>query len=378
MTIVVSLFIKFTNSLSESSTLILLRHGESAWNRINTFTGWADVSLTKPHGENQAAMAGTMLLQSGLKVDIAHTSSLQRAHETLRLALKNANYPHQVPVQKSWKLNERNYGMLTGLHKVDVKERLGEEMGSTFRRNCDATPILMNNVHPLYDHIYDRDRYAELSDSEFDRLPKGESLADCQERVVAYYDDVISPELKEGKTVLIAAHNNALRALMMHIDSCDPRGGAMKAEIPKAIPIVYKLDRDSLESLMPIKANGFSAEFLGVEIKRDAASESAASERDATGPSSHWVDSRTGDFFTQESLNNGLEIKLDQVISVDEIHREMKRMGIREETVPYLTDGSNTSPSHSRARAISLANFSTGLSKLGSTLYEKPLKTTKT
>ena len=133
-----------------------------------------------------------------------------------------------------------------------------------------------------------------------------------------------------------------------------------------------------MKSLMPIKANGFSAKFLGVEIKRDAASESAADERDATGPSSHWVDSRTGDFFTQDSLNNGLEIKLDQVISVDEIHREMKRMGIREETVPYLTEGSHMSPAHSRARAISLANFNTGPSKLGKILYEKPLETTQT
>lgn len=214
--------------------LLLLRHGQSAWNLENRFTGWVDVPLTEA-GREEAVEAGRQLREASLLPDSVHTSLLGRAIQTANLALEAAGRAW-VPVERSWRLNERHYGALTGLNKAETAARHGEDQVKVWRRSFDVAPPpvpLDSEYHPAGDA-----RYAELPQ---DLLPATECLKDVRERMLPYWYDRIVPDLGRGRTVLVAAHGNSLRALVMHLDGLDTDEVA-DLNIPTGIPRVYELD----------------------------------------------------------------------------------------------------------------------------------------
>ncbi|MFE7122651.1 2,3-diphosphoglycerate-dependent phosphoglycerate mutase [Streptomyces sp. NPDC057617] len=219
-------------------TLILLRHGESEWNSRNLFTGWVDVDLT-PHGEEQARRAGRLLRTAGLLPDVAHTSVLRRSVRTGTLALAALGRPG-APLTRSRRLNERHYGALQGKDKSAVLREYGEERFRLWRRSYDvAPPPLTPDDGPA----------PEGADAE--RAPLTESLADVSARLLPHWHDVIAPDLRAGRTVLVVAHSNSLRALAAHLDGLD-RDELMELNIPTGIPLLYTLD----EHLTPIVRGG--------------------------------------------------------------------------------------------------------------------------
>lgn len=214
-------------------TLVLIRHGQSAWNLENRFTGWWDVDLTD-RGVSEAWDAGVLMKEKGLDFDIAFTSFQTRAIKTLHLALE-AMGRLWLPEEKSWKLNERHYGGLTGLNKAETAEKHGEEQVKLWRRSFDVPPPLPEEGSP-WDLAKDA-RYKGIP------IPQTESLKDTIARVLPYWDERIAPELKAGKRVVISAHGNSLRALVKHlsgISDADITG----LEIPTGQPIVYELADD--------------------------------------------------------------------------------------------------------------------------------------
>lgn len=220
----------------ETHTLILLRHGQSTWNLENRFTGWTDVGLT-PEGEAEARSAGDLLLEESLLPDIAHTSVLLRAIATLYLTLE-AMERLWIPVRRHWRLNERHYGALQGLDKAETAREHGEEQVHIWRRSYDTPPPqleLDDPRHPGHDA-----RYAGLTP---DLLPGSESLADVVTRMLPYWHDRIVPDLRDGKTVLVSAHGNSLRALVKHLDGISDED-IPGLNIPTGIPLVYTLDQD--------------------------------------------------------------------------------------------------------------------------------------
>ena len=213
--------------------LILLRHGESEWNALNLFTGWVDVRLSAT-GEAEAARGGKMLAERGLLPDVVHTSLLRRAIHTSQLALDSCDR-HWIPVKRSWRLNERHYGALQGKDKAQTLAEYGEEQFMLWRRSFDTPPPL---IDPNNEYAQTRDpRYADLGKD----LPGTECLADVVVRMLPYWDSNIVLDLKAGKTVMVAAHGNSLRALVKHLDgiSDDDIAGL---NIPTGIPLVYELD----------------------------------------------------------------------------------------------------------------------------------------
>jgi 2,3-bisphosphoglycerate-dependent phosphoglycerate mutase len=214
-------------------TLVLIRHGQSAWNLENRFTGWWDVNLT-PKGIEEARLAGELMAAKGLDFDMTFTSLQTRAIKTLDLALE-AMGRLWLPVEKNWRLNERHYGGLTGLNKAETAARHGDDQVKIWRRSFDVPPP------PLapggeYDLAADR-RYAGIP------IPDTESLKDTIARVLPYWDERIAPELKAGKRVLISAHGNSLRALVKHLSNI-PDEEITELEIPTGEPIVYELADD--------------------------------------------------------------------------------------------------------------------------------------
>jgi 2,3-bisphosphoglycerate-dependent phosphoglycerate mutase len=225
-------------------TLILLRHGESQWNALNLFTGWVDVNLSEK-GEAEAARGGEMLKAAGILPDVLHTSLLRRAIRTAQIAL-DACDRHWIPVQRSWRLNERHYGALQGKDKKQTLEAYGEEQFQLWRRSYDVPPPA---IDPEDEYAQTHDpRYADIAGKE---LPATECLKDVVDRMLPYWDSAIVPDLKAGKTVLVTAHGNSLRALVKHLDGISDDGIAA-LNIPTGIPLVYKLDAN----LKPIKAGG--------------------------------------------------------------------------------------------------------------------------
>ncbi len=221
--------------------LVLLRHGESVWNRENRFTGWVDVPLSDK-GLAEAAEAGRRLKKAGYTFDVAYTSVLKRAIKTLWLALEELDLMW-IPVTRSWRLNERHYGALSGLNKAEMAAKHGEEQVHVWRRSYDIRPPEYA-VNDAQNPARDR-RYAALSASE---LPRGESLKDTVARVVPYWNDSIVPALKRGERVMIAAHGNSLRALVKHLDRiADDK--IVAVNIPTGVPLVYELSDD----LVPLK-----------------------------------------------------------------------------------------------------------------------------
>ncbi|MBM3117219.1 2,3-diphosphoglycerate-dependent phosphoglycerate mutase [Jeongeupia naejangsanensis] len=219
------------------STLILIRHGESTWNKENRFTGWHDVDLTEL-GAEQARDAGRKLRDAGIHPDLAFTSVLKRAIRTLWLALDEMDRMW-LPTEKDWRLNERHYGGLTGLNKAETAEKHGDEQVKIWRRSYDVPP-------PALDHDDERvgrgdPKFAAIPDAE---LPLTESLKDTIARVMPYWFDAIAPALQSGRTVLISAHGNSLRGLIKHLEGIS-NDAIVGVEIPNGEPIVYTLD-DSL------------------------------------------------------------------------------------------------------------------------------------
>ncbi|TAA36940.1 2,3-diphosphoglycerate-dependent phosphoglycerate mutase [Pseudoxanthomonas winnipegensis] len=217
-----------------SRTLVLLRHGQSEWNLSNRFTGWVDVDLTE-QGRAEAAAAGKLMKDEGLKFDVAYTSVLKRAIHTLQGALKEMDQDW-LPVHKSWRLNERHYGALQGLDKAETAAKHGEEQVKIWRRSYDIPPPPMEAAdpgHPAQDR-----RYAMLDRN---ALPATESLATTLERVLPYWHDAIAPALKDGKTVLVTAHGNSLRALYKYLNHVS-KEEILELNIPTGIPLLFELD----------------------------------------------------------------------------------------------------------------------------------------
>ena len=214
-------------------TLVLIRHGQSAWNLENRFTGWWDVDVTEK-GVEEARAAGRLMAEKGLDFDQCYTSLQTRAIKTLNLALEEMGRLW-LPVEKDWRLNERHYGGLTGLNKAETAEKHGDEQVKIWRRSFDIPPPVME-AGSAFDLSGDR-RYAGIA------IPSTESLKDTIARVLPYWDTVIAPDLKAGKRVLISAHGNSLRALVKHLSGISDEE-ITGLEIPTGQPIVYELTDD--------------------------------------------------------------------------------------------------------------------------------------
>jgi 2,3-bisphosphoglycerate-dependent phosphoglycerate mutase len=223
-------------------TLVLLRHGESAWNLENRFTGWTDVDLT-PKGLEEAREAARLLKEGGHTFDVAHTSVLKRAIRTLWLVLDGMDLMW-IPVHRSWRLNERHYGALQGLNKAETAAKYGEKQVKVWRRSyADPPPPLTreDERHPARER-----RYAGLPP---DQLPLAESLKDTVARFLPYWNETIAPAVRSGQKVIVAAHGNSLRALVKHLDGVSD-DAIVELNIPTGIPLVYELDA----SLKPIRS----------------------------------------------------------------------------------------------------------------------------
>ncbi|MDJ1114968.1 phosphoglyceromutase [Microbacterium dauci] len=216
-------------------TLILLRHGQSEWNKSNQFTGWVDVRLTD-QGKAEAQRGGELIKESGLTPDILHTSLLSRAIQTANIALDAADRLW-IPVKRSWRLNERHYGALQGKDKAQTLEEFGEDQFMLWRRSFDVPPPDIADDDP-YTQLHDP-RYAGIDGD----VPKTESLKIVIDRLLPYWEDEIVPDLKAGKTVIVAAHGNSLRALVKHLDGISDDDIA-ELNIPTGIPLVYRLGED--------------------------------------------------------------------------------------------------------------------------------------
>jgi 2,3-bisphosphoglycerate-dependent phosphoglycerate mutase len=216
------------------ATLVLLRHGESRWNAANLFTGWVDVDLTEK-GRAEAVRSGELFIEHGLLPDVVYTSLLRRAITTAHLAL-NAADRLWIPARRSWRLNERHYGALQGLDKTETKARYGEGQFMAWRRSYDTPPPPIERGSRF---SQDADpRYADIGGG-----PLTECLADVVARFLPYFTDVVMPDLRTGRTVLIAAHGNSLRALVKHLDQMSD-ADVVGLNIPTGIPLRYDLDAD--------------------------------------------------------------------------------------------------------------------------------------
>ena len=242
-------------------TLVLLRHGESDWNRENRFTGWTDVDLSAT-GVAEAHEAARLLAAEGLTFDIAFTSVLKRAIRTLWLALDDLDLMW-LPVRGSWRLNERHYGALQGLDKAETAREYGDEQVLIWRRSYDIPPPPLD---PSDERFPGRDRrYADLPDAD---LPRAESLKDTVRRFLPYWHDEIAPTVAAGRRVLIAAHGNSLRALVKYLDDVSDEA-IVGLNIPTGVPLVYELD----DALRPV-----SHRYLGDAARIEAAIAAVAAQ----------------------------------------------------------------------------------------------------
>ena len=214
--------------------LVLVRHGKSVWNLENRFTGWTDVELSN-NGIKEAKEAGKLLKENEFTFDVAYTSVLKRANETLNIILKELG-EENIPIHYSWKLNERHYGALQGLNKDDTRKKYGDEQVKIWRRSAFVRPPLLNEEDDRYPGM--DDKYKDLKKSE---LPLGECLMDTLKRVIDYYETEIKKSLLSGQNVIIAAHGNSLRALIKYLEDISD-DDIMNVEIPTGKPYVYELD----------------------------------------------------------------------------------------------------------------------------------------
>jgi 2,3-bisphosphoglycerate-dependent phosphoglycerate mutase len=247
------------------ATLILLRHGESDWNKKNLFTGWVDVDLTEL-GEEQARLGGLELKKAGVLPTVVHTSLLTRAIRTSNIAMESCER-NWLPVKRHWRLNERHYGALQGKDKKATLEAYGEEQFMLWRRSYDVPPPPIDPADEW--DVSTDERYALLAR---DLVPRTECLKDVVDRLLPYWYDAIVPDLRAGETVLVAAHGNSLRALVMHLDGLSEQE-VVGLNIPTGQPLKYVLDDDSLA---PTVAGG---EYLDPEAAAVAAAAVASQGR---------------------------------------------------------------------------------------------------
>lgn len=222
--------------------LVLVRHGQSTWNLENRFTGWTDVGLTDL-GRTEALEAGRLLKEGGYVFDVAYTSVLRRAIQTLWVVLQEMNL-EWIPVTNAWQLNERHYGALQGLNKAETAEKFGDAQVKIWRRSYDVPPPVLDEMderHPRFDP-----RYASLTP---EQLPATESLKITLERVLPYWESTLSPVIQSGQRVIVAAHGNSIRALVKYLDNISD-SEITDLNIPTGLPLVYELD----ENLKPIKS----------------------------------------------------------------------------------------------------------------------------
>jgi len=216
--------------------IVLIRHGESEWNLKNQFTGWVDVDLA-PSGVQEAIEAAAVLKKEGYVFDQAYTSLLRRANKTLNMVLDGIDQLW-IPVKKTWRLNERHYGSLQGMDKAETLAKFGEEQFKQWRRSYDVPPPALADSSPM---LPSKDpRYADIP---ADEMPKTECLKDCVARVLPYWKVEIAPEILKGKRIIIGAHGNSLRALMMYLKGISETDIA-ELNIPTAIPLVIELDKN--------------------------------------------------------------------------------------------------------------------------------------
>jgi 2,3-bisphosphoglycerate-dependent phosphoglycerate mutase len=241
--------------------VIFLRHGQSQWNLENRFTGWTDVPLSDK-GVEEARAAGKLLKAEGFSFDAAYTSTLKRAIKTLWLVLEEMD-EMWIPVTKDWHLNERHYGALQGYNKAEMAEKVGEAQVKVWRRSYDVPPPALEADDPRYPGS--DPRYKNLTAAE---LPLTECLKDTVERVLPYWNDVICPEIRAGKSLIIAAHGNSLRALIKYLDNVSDEE-IIGLNIPTGIPLLYELD----ENMRPV-----SHRYLGDEEAAKAAAEAVANQ----------------------------------------------------------------------------------------------------
>lgn len=241
--------------------LVLLRHGESVWNRENRFTGWTDVGLSEK-GMEEARAAGQVLREKGFVFDVAFTSVLKRAIKTLWVTLEELDRMW-IPVRHSWRLNERHYGALQGLDKAETAAKFGDAQVKIWRRAYDTPPPALEDGDPRLE-INDP-RYADLAPGEF---PKTECLKDTVARFLPYWHETIAPTLRDGRRVIIAAHGNSLRALVKYLDGISD-AEIVELNIPTGQPLVYELD----DELQPIRHY-----YLGDEEAIRAAMEAVANQ----------------------------------------------------------------------------------------------------
>jgi len=221
--------------------LVLLRHGQSEWNLSNQFTGWTDVGLTKK-GEQEASESGKVLADAGFKFDTVHTSVLDRAIQTMKLCLDKINGGN-IPISYHWQLNERHYGALQGLNKIETAKKYGDDQVLIWRRSYGIRPPELDwndERHPRFD-----DKYQNLKKNE---LPSAECLKDTVDRFLPCWKEKILPDITSGKNVLIVAHGNSLRALVKYLDKIN-NDDILKLNIPTGVPLVYELDKH----LAPLK-----------------------------------------------------------------------------------------------------------------------------
>lgn len=222
--------------MSDNMTLVIIRHGESEWNKLNLFTGWTDVELSDT-GRAEAAAGGKALKEAGFDFDLCYTSYLKRAIHTLNLVLENMDR-EWLPVTKTWRLNERHYGALQGLNKADTAAKYGEDQVKIWRRSFDIQPPALEAGDERDPHVQDAYRDVDPAD-----LPYTECLKDTIARAWPYFENEILPQMRAGKRVLIAAHGNSLRALVKQFDKLSD-DEIVGVNIPTGVPLVYTFDKD--------------------------------------------------------------------------------------------------------------------------------------
>ena len=242
-------------------TLVLLRHGESTWNRENRFTGWTDVDLTE-HGVAEARRAGQQLREKGLEFDVAYTSVLKRAIRTLWIVLDELDQMW-IPVHRSWRLNERHYGALQGLNKAETARKYGDQQVLVWRRSYDTPPPTLDSSDERFPGS--EPRYADLDPRD---IPLTECLEDTVARFLPFWHETIAPDVRAGKRVIIAAHGNSLRALVKYLDDVSDED-IVSLNIPTGVPLVYELD----DSLKPV-----SSRYLGDADEVQKAMQSVADQ----------------------------------------------------------------------------------------------------
>lgn len=222
--------------MSMKYELVLIRHGESEWNKLNLFTGWTDVELSEK-GKEEATNGGKLLKEAGFHFDVAYTSYLKRAIHTLNRVLEAMDQEY-IPVYKTYKLNERHYGALQGLNKAETAEKFGEEQVKIWRRSYDVQPPALEPTDPRNPAL--QDAYKGVAKEE---LPLTECLKDTVARVVPYFEEVIKKDMIDGKKVIVAAHGNSLRALVKYLENISDED-IINLNIPTGVPLVYELDEN--------------------------------------------------------------------------------------------------------------------------------------